>query len=240
MALTKKLYWDDSYLAEFDATALEVRDGALVLDRTCFYPGGGGQVSDNGRIDGIGIMGVKKDPADPEVILHCPKDVSVFAPGQKVHGRIDWQKRYPTMKLHTAAHISFFVVREILGAGCTASSGKVDWEKERSDYVLPEGKSFSPDTLSAIENRVNEILAKNYTVTFAFEQVGSRDSNPWTNAPDSGISGGLRRKWKIEPFDEMECGGTHVKSTGEIGAVSIRRGKKPGAGRERLEVFLRN
>ena len=237
---TKRLYWDDPYKKEFAAKIVEVRGNALVLDETCFYPEGGGQVSDHGTINGKEVIDVRKAEGDEGTILHFfnEPDMSGFTAGQEVSGKIDWEKRYPTMKLHSSAHITYFVIQEILGP-CTANSGKVDWEKDRSDYTMPEGKTFSDEVIKAIETRANEIIVKNYPITLDYAHVESRDSNPWTNAPNTAIQAGLRRTWKIDPFPIMECGGTHVKSTGEIGGITLKRGKKPGKGRERLESYLK-
>ncbi len=230
--MTERLFWRDAYLKDFSAKILSIRDGALVLDRTCFFPEGGGQVSDSGTLNGIPVFGVR---AEGEEILHLVQDPSFFKEGQEVYGVIDWKKRYKVMRLHSAAHVVFFCFREKFDPECTASSGKVDDEKERSDYLF--AKELTPEVLKTVEDYANEIIAKGLGVKIWFEDTEAREVNPWTGAT-ARVEAGLRRKWKMEGFPEMECGGTHVNNTSEIGRIILKRGKNPGRGRKRVEVYL--
>jgi len=230
--MTERLFWRDAYVKDFSAKILSIRDSALVLDRTCFFPEGGGQVSDSGSLNGVRVIDVR---AEGEEILHLVQDPSSFKEGQEVQGVIDWERRYRIMRLHSAAHVVFFCFREKFDPECTASSGKVDDEKERSDYLF--AKELTPEVLKTVEDYANEIIVKGLGVKIWFEDAEAREVNPWTGAA-APVEAGLRRKWKIEGFPEMECGGTHVNDTSEIGRIVLKRGKNPGRGRKRIEVYL--
>ncbi|VVB66941.1 Alanyl-tRNA editing protein AlaX-M [Candidatus Norongarragalina meridionalis] len=230
--MTERLFWKDAYAKEFDAKVTAVRENAIVLDQTLFFPEGGGQVGDVGTIGGIRVTDTKKEGDD---ILHLVEDASSFSVGQKVHGAIDWERRYKTMRLHTAAHVGFFALREFDNQ-CSASSGRVDEEKERSDYTFT--KELTPEAITAAEARANEIISRNLDVEIWFEESEGAAFNPWTRAPGSGFPAGLRRKWRIEGFESMDCGGTHVKNTSEIGRVAMSKGKNPGGGKKRIEIRL--
>ncbi len=230
--MTERLFWRDAYMKEFSAKVLFIRDGGLVLDRTCFFPEGGGQASDSGTLNGVRIINLR---ADGDEILHFVEDPSRFKEGQEIHGAIDWERRYRIMRLHSAAHVVFFCFRTKFDPDCTASSGRVDEEKERSDYLFT--KELTPEILKTIEDCANETIARGLDVKIWFEDAEAREVNPWTGAT-APIESGLRRKWKIEGFPEMECGGTHVKNTSEIGRIVLKKGKNPGRGRKRIEVYL--
>jgi Ser-tRNA(Ala) deacylase AlaX len=230
--MTEPLFWRDAYMKEFSAHILSIRDGALILDRTCFFPEGGGQVSDSGTLNGVRVTNVC---AEGDEILHLVEDLSCFKEGQEVRGVIDWEKRYKIMRLHSAAHVVFFCFRAKFDPDCTASSGRVDDEKERSDYLF--AKELLPDVLKTIEDCANETIARGLDVKIWFEDAEAREVNPWTGAA-AHVEAGLRRKWRIESFPEMECGGTHVKNTSEIGRIILKKGKNPGRGRKRIEVYL--
>ena len=230
--MTERLFWKDAYAREFDAAVVAVRGNALVLDATLFFPEGGGQAGDTGTIGGVKVVDTRKEG---DGVLHLVADASSFSVGQTVHGVIDWERRYKIMRLHTAAHVGFFALREF-DAGCTASSGRVDDEKERSDYTFM--KELTPEALAAAEARTNEIISRNLGVRIWFEESEGAETNPWTRAPGSGFLAGLRRKWQIDGFEAMDCGGTHVRNTSEIGVVRMSKGKNPGGGKKRIEIRL--
>ena len=230
--MTGRLFWRDAYMKEFSAQILSIRDSGLVLDKTCFFPEGGGQVSDSGTLNGVRVTDIR---AEGEEILHLVEDLSYFKEGQMVHGVIDWERRYRTMRLHSAAHVVFFCFQAKFDPDCTASSGRVDEDKERSDYLFT--KELTSDVLKTIEDYANETIARSLDVKIWFEDVEAREANPWTGAAVS-VEAGLRRKWKIEGFPEMECGGTHINNTSEIRRIVLKKGKNPGRGRKRIEVYL--
>lgn len=210
---TKKLYEDDPYLKEFDAKVLEVQGNKVVLDRTCFFARGGGQVSDKGEINGIKVVDVFEEDGK---IYHVLEKEASFKIGDSVHGKIDWERRYRIMRLHSAAHLVYFVMQKIFPGCKNASPGLIDEEKDRTDYFLP--RKPTPEELNAIEMEVNKLIEMDLEI------------KRWKEDD--------KLFWKVEPFPEMLCCGTHVRRTSEIGKVAIKIGKKPGKGKERIEITL--
>jgi len=215
--MTNLLCVEDAYVATFEAKVTRSDNDRLVLDKTAFYPQGGGQVGDTGEIDGIRVVDTRKMEG---MVVHLLDKSSLFTVGHTVRGRIDWDRRYRIMRLHSASHIVQYVIEEMLGMDCKpTSSGLVDDLKDRTDYSFNE--KLDPERLKRIEERVNEIIQGEYEIQRYSDQ----------NDPE-------RRYWRIEPFRPMPCGGTHPRTTKEIGKVSLRKGKKPGAGKERIEITL--
>lgn len=228
--MTKKLYYQDPYLKEFDAKVLKVAGNKVFLDQTCFYPWGGGQVGDTGEIGGIRVAdtqkttkdkvemndGFKAKPVSDEVI-HVLEKAPDFKVGDTVHGKIDWDRRYRIMKLHSAAHITYFIACEVFGVNEVKGS-YVDHKKDRFDFVH-EGR-LDPEKLEEVGKKANEFIEKGLEIK-RFEN--SENPGIWV--------------WKVEGMPEMHCGGTHVKNTKEIGKVRVKR-KNPGAGLERVETYL--
>ena len=213
--MTKKLFWENPYQVEFNATVTKVIGDGVVLDATCFYPRGGGQVGDTGYINGIRV--VDTQAGEETDIVHILETKPSFSAGALVHGKIDWERRYKIMRLHSAAHIVYYLMQEVFGKDCKpASSGLLDEEKERSDYLFEE--KLDKEKLKVVEEGANQIIKKGYEI------------KTWT---ENG-----RRYWKLELFPTMQCGGTHVKNSSEIGKIKVKRGKKPGRGRERIEIYL--
>jgi len=215
---TLMLFRENPYIIEFEAKVVSIDSNRVVLDQTAFFPQGGGQVGDVGEINGINVINTLKDEALN--VIHFLDSEPNFKVDDIVHGRIDWKRRYKIMRLHSAAHIVYYVMHEVFGKECkTASSGLLDDEKDRSDYLFEE--TLDKEKLRKVEERVNEIISKNYEI------------KTWGDNKNQD-----HRYWKIELFEIMSCGGTHVKNTKEIGETSLKRGKKPGKGKERIEIAL--
>lgn len=214
---TKKLFWEDPYKSEFDATVAKVEADRVVLDQTCFYPRSGGQAADTGEIQGLRILDVEKD--DTSDVVHILEKDAPFKVGDTVHGRVDWNRRYRIMRLHSAAHIVYYVMPQVFGESCKpASSGLLDDQKERADYLFTE--KLDREKLKQVEEEANRIISE------------GRAISTWTDQD------GESRFWKTDPFPVMACGGTHVRNSREIGKIRVERGKKPGKGRERIEISL--
>ncbi len=213
--MTKRLFWKNPYQVEFDATVTKINENSVVLEATCFFPRGGGQVGDTGYIDKIKVVDTQTgEGAD---IMHILETQPNFGVGTLVHGKIDWERRYKIMRLHSAAHIFYYLMQEFFGKECKpASSGLLDEQKERSDYLFEE--KLDKEKLKAVEEEANQIIDKCYEI------------KTWS---ENG-----KRKWKLKLFPTMQCGGTHVKNSSEIGKIKVERGKKPGRGKERIEIYL--
>jgi Ser-tRNA(Ala) deacylase AlaX len=216
---TKRLYWQDPYRKEFDASILAVEGNEVVLDQTCFYPQGGGQVSDTGTIDSTRVVHV--DDRGDSGITHILEKPFQHKVGDAVHGVIDWDKRYRTMRLHSVSHILYYLMQEAFPGVKPASSGLVDEKKDRTDYLFEVPLDLQK--LKEAERKVNDAVEE------------GREIKTWNDRSQDG-----KRMWKLEPFPVMMCGGTHVRNTKEIGKVTISKGKKPGRGKERIEITLNN
>jgi len=213
--MTRKLYWEDSYRKEFDAKVLVINGNQVVLEQTCFYARAGGQVGDTGEINGIKVVDTIPDETR-ENVIHVLEKEPDFKAGDTAHGKIDWERRHKIMRSHSAAHLVDHFMK-IVYPGCSlASPGIVDERKIKEDYIFQNG--FDKSKLVEVENLANEFAKGGHGIEL---YVDDRD----------------RRHWKSGDID-IECGGTHPKNTKEIGKIKIDKGKKPGAGKERIETTL--
>ena len=214
--LTNLLFREDPYMKEFDATVIRFDDNFIVLDKTCFFPRGGGQVGDIGELSSQRVVDTLREGDE---VRHILEDKTKFNINQRIHGVIDWDRRYRIMRLHSASHLVYYSMKEVFGEDCRpASSGLLDEVKDRSDYLfdVPLDKA----KLAAVEEKVNRLIADGLPITHKQESDGGRFI------------------WRVASFPAMECGGTHVRNTAEIGRISLKRGSKPGRGKERIELTL--
>jgi len=216
---TDVLFWKDSYQKEFEARVISSNGREVVLDRTCFFPQGGGQVGDTGFLNDTRVVDTRKDAEYS--ITHFLEIESAFKEGETVKGRIDWERRYRIMKLHSAAHVVYYLMIDVFGENCKlASSGIVNERKDITDYLT---ESFDRERLAVVERRANELIGS------------GREIRTWSDESKPNY-----RYWEIDGFPKMPCGGTHPKRLGEIGEITVARGKKPGAGKERIEILLKD
>jgi len=213
MAETEKLFNDDPYMTSFKGTVVRVDGNVVELDRTAFYPEGGGQVGDTGVIDGVRVVDTRKDNGAIQHILEAPP---VFGVGDEVKGEVDWVRRYKIMKLHSAAHIMEHFFWQSIGTIDRVGS-RVDEKKDRADYAY-EGR-LPAEGLAKAQEDTNAFLSEGHEISI----------RPDPERPEIRI-------WRCGPV-EMLCGGTHVRNTSEIGSVKLKR-KNPGKGVERVETSL--
>ena len=215
---TEPLFWRDPYQKEFEARVVSVNGRGIVLDKTCFFPQGGGQVGDTGFLNDVRVIDTRKD--GEYNISHLLENEFPFKVGEIVKGKIDWEKRHRTMRLHSAAHVVYYLMIEVFGEGCRlASSGIVNENKDITDYLTD---SFDRERLVVVGGRANEIIKKGGEI-----RTWSEEGKP------------NYRYWEIDGFPKMPCGGTHPKRLEEIGEIIVKRGKKPGAGKERVEIMFK-
>src|SRR5687768_376500 len=162
--MTELLYATDAYLKEADATVQEIRDGAVVLDRTVFYATGGGQPHDTGTLTWTGPDSSTQQCRVTEVRKHGPDvlhKIEGEAPpvGASVHGQIDWDRRYALMRHHTALHSMSGVIYRLYGSLVTGGQMYVD--RARMDFALED---LSPEKLQAIEDETNRLMAEEHPV----------------------------------------------------------------------------
>jgi misacylated tRNA(Ala) deacylase len=234
--MTELLCAGDAYLKEFDAVVAEVRDGAVVLDRTAFYPTGGGQPNDTGvlRWDGgeCPVVDVKKQGGD---VLHR---VEGEAPpvGTAVHGAIDWDRRYALMRHHTALHVVSGVIYKLHGALVTG--GQMYPDRARMDFALED---LSPERVDAIVDEANRLMAEGHPIVVkvlpreeAFQIPDLIRTNINLLPPQIQEV----RVIDIVGIDQQADGGTHVADTREVGRVRVTKTENKGRINKRLEIAL--
>ncbi len=228
--MTDRIYLEDAYLERCAATVIEAGSDGIILDRTVFYPRGGGQPGDTGRL----IQG------DAEVrivdtihggdgrIVHLAEGPNLPARDSEVHALIDWPRRYAHMKMHTALHL----LGVALPYGVTG--GNITADRSRLDFDLPD----SPDR-AGVENALNGLIAADHPVSSFWIDEEELDARPelirtLSVRPPRGA--GRIRLLQIPGLDLQPCGGTHVRATGEIGPVRIAKIEKKGRRNRRVYV----
>ena len=237
--MTEFLFRDDAYLAEAAATVTAAGAEGIELDRTLFYAHSGGQPGDTGRIilgggGEVGVTGAVHPDGDRGRVLHLAAPEAVLPlPGERVGLRLDWDRRYRLMRMHTALHL----LSVALPYGVTG--GSIGEDKGRLDFDMPE----PPDDVAAIEARLNDYVAAGLPVTAEWITEAELAAQPemvktMKVKPPSGQ--GRVRLIRIgqarDTIDLQPCGGTHVRSTAEIGRLRI--GKIEKKGRENRRVSL--
>ena len=209
----KKKFWDDPYQTSLITTVTGAEGARVTLSETIFYAFSGGQQSDKGSIGGFEVLQAEKVGID---IYYTLPEYHTLCEGDSVEVIIDWDCRYRLMKLHFAAELVLetvyqkFNCPEKLGANITPAKARVDFAWEGSI------SSIFPELLSGIQ----KIIDADLPIISGFENEKEE-----------------RRYWEIEGFAKVPCGGTHLKRTGEIGGIQLRR-KNNGKGQERIEITL--
>jgi len=232
---TEQLYYKDQYMKEFEAKVLKVIDNEyVVLDRTCFYPEGGGQPSDNGWLI---FAGKEVEVVDAQkvgrVIVHKTKGKAVPKEGTVVKGVIDWEKRYSLMKNHTATHLINGAARRVLGQHVWQFGTQKGIESSRLD--ISHYRRLSPEEIYKIETSANQAILQNLPVETVWMLRSEAESRYGFRLYQGGaVPGKEIRVVKTGDWDVEACGGTHLKSTGEIGFIKIVHTERVQDGVERL------
>ena len=235
---TDCLFRDDSYLKECHARVVAVTDqGGIVLDRTVFYASSGGQPGDTGALttaDGTRIAidnAVYTDAAKSE-ITHVPGPGSpALKAGNTVVAAIDWDKRYARMRMHTALHLLSAVLPYAVTGGSVGES------ESRLDFDIPEA-GLDKDAITA---KVNEMIASDAAVISRWISDAELAANPGlvkTMSVQPPMGTGQVRLIAIANLDLQPCGGTHVRSVKEIGAVRVTQIEKKGKQNRRVRLAL--
>lgn len=231
--MIEELFRADAYARACEATVLSVDERGVQLDRTVFYPLGGGQPGDTGVLrlnDGreLHITDTHKGAA-PGEILHLPADAAEWLqPGMRVTAEIDWERRYRLMRMHTCLHLlSAVIVAPVTG-------GQVGDGYGRLDFDLPE----SPD-VAEVNEKLGALIKRDAPVFFRWITDAELDAHPelvktLSVQPPRGV--GRIRLVNIEGIDLQPCGGTHLAHIGEIGAVSITKIEKKGRQNRRVRL----
>ena len=232
--MVEELFRQDAYIKEADATVTAVEERGVWLDRSIFYPTGGGQPGDTGllRWDGGEARIVDSVKAEAGDVLH------VLAPdaprpeiGTKVHTTLDWERRHLHMRMHTALHVMSAVIKG------NVTGGQVGVDKSRLDFNL-EGEV---PTREWVTEEVNKLIALDRPVTQQWvtdEELTSRPELVKTMSVRPPMGAGRVRLLSIEGVDLQACGGTHVAQTGEIGRIECIKIENKGKMNRRFIIAL--
>ncbi|NDJ53352.1 MAG: phosphoesterase [Chloroflexi bacterium] len=225
--MTQRLYYNDAQSRSFEATIIErltVDDRpAVVLDRTLFYPEGGGQPSDQGRLNGVLVIDVQNRKSD-HAVLHILAEA--LTDGDPARGEIDWLRRFDLMQHHSGQHIlsqAFILAADAdtIGFHMSPDSMTIDLDKA----------NLSDKTIQEVEQMANQVIFDNLEITAPvipkndLEALGVRSRFSLENLATDGV-----RVVMIGDFDKVPCGGTHVARTGEIGMLKVLRSEKAKGG----------
>lgn len=229
---TRKLYYDDRYLTRCTARVLKVSQEtkAIVLDRTIFYPRGGGQEPDRGTIDGVPVVDVEKVG---EVVVHHLAG-RIPSEGVTVICKIDGERRAALMRHHTATHIINGAARSVLGPWVWQHSAFKDEEKARLD--ITHHSSLTREQVEEIERLANRVVQRNIPVEIQMLPRSTAEKLYGFRLYQGGaVPNRVLRVVKIGDFDVEACGGTHCSSTGEVGLIKILRTERIQDGVVRIE-----
>ena len=234
--MTEEVFRHDAYARSCEARIIEVDEAGIRLDRTVFYPLGGGQPGDSGALvlgDGtaVRIVDTRKGSAAGEIVHvpDAPADANIT--GSEVTARIDWERRHRLMRMHTCLHLLCSLVpAPVTGGSVRDGSGRLDFD-------LPESTLDKQD----LTERLNRLVAEDHAVTPRWITEEELDANPslvrtMSVAPPRGQ--GRVRVLDIDGVDLQPCGGTHVASSGEIGRVRVTKIEKKGRQNRRVSVAL--
>lgn len=208
----KKVFWENPYQCNLTTSVVSVSGNWILFEETIAFSFSGGQESDKAYINGLAIT---NSEVDGNLIYYTLPEGHNLNRGDKVTMEIDWPRRYKLMRLHFAAELILELVTRKLGI--EKIGAHIAETKARIDFVYD--KNISP-ILENLLAEYNEIITRNAPIITGFSDVENQ-----------------RRYWEIEGFSKVPCGGTHVKSTTEVGYVTLKR-VNIGGGKERIEIRL--
>ena len=236
--MTEFLFREDSYLRSTPAKVTAITpEGGIVLDRTVFYAASGGQPGDTGAIVGaegraLAIAATVHPDGDKTQIVHVPADGGGLpAVGETIEAQLDWERRYRLMRMHTALHLLSVVFP------FPVTGGSVGEDKGRLDFDMPD----VPEDLAGLEARLNAMVAADHAVTQEWITDAEMAANPdlvKTMNVKPPMGQGRVRLIRIGDVDLQPCGGTHVRSTGEIGRLALGKIEKKGKQNRRVSVVF--
>lgn len=208
-----KVFWEDPYMKELDAIVTSVDDDCITVDNTIAFAFSGGQESDSGTISGFKIL--RADKQDRQIVYQL--EGHNLAVGDHVLISIDWDRRYSLMRLHFSAEVVLELIYqhyntpEKIGAHIAQNKARVDffWQGNISQ------------TFSFLQDEIQKLVTSDLPIKSAFSDKENQV-----------------RYWEIEGFAKVLCGGTHLKRTGEIGEIMLKR-NNIGKGKERIEIYLK-
>jgi misacylated tRNA(Ala) deacylase len=236
--MTDELFLGDSYLREFRARVVRLDGREVILDRTAFFPGGGGQPADKGSL-GIGPVRARVVDARREGgnVVHV-LDTAIPDTVRDLEGTLDWGRRYAHMRYHTALHVLSGVIWRFFEAKVTG--GQMRTDRARMDFSFPG--EWTTDVVEEIERLTNEALAEGRPVrVYGLEREEALADPDLIRTQVNLVPERVRRIRivEIEGLDTQADGGTHVANTSEVGEMGITGHKSKGRQNKRLEFALR-
>ncbi|MDP8972650.1 MAG: alanyl-tRNA editing protein [Actinomycetota bacterium] len=236
--MTEELFLKDAYLERFDARVVGLDGREVVLDRTAFYPGGGGQPADKGKL-GVGPVRASVVDARREGggIVHV-LDISIPDTVGELNGELDWERRYAHMRYHTALHALSGVIWKAFGAKVTG--GQMRPDRARMDFSFPG--EWTADVVGEIERLTNEALEEERPVrVYELPREEALKNPDLIRTQVNLVPERVRtvRIVEIEGIDTQADGGTHVANTREVGSLEITGHKSKGRQNKRVEFVLR-
>ena len=237
--MTESLFRTDAYLRDCTANVVSINErGGIVLDRTVFYPSAGGQPGDRGALEADGQQRIDIATtvyaADKTAIVHVPAaEAPLPAPGQMLRAVLDWEMRWKHMRMHTALHLLSSLVR------FPVTGGQIGAEESRLDFDITDATAVDKDELT---EALNTLVAADHPVSERWISEEELDANPQlvrTMAVKPPRGAGKVRLVLIGSdgaVDRQPCGGTHVRSTGEIGRLAVTKIEKKGRQNRRIRV----
>ena len=226
--MAELLFREDPYLRACEATVVAVHEGGVELDRTIFYPLGGGQAADTGRIADWRVIDTRKLG---DGVLHVLEKTEGIAVGMKVALELDWERRHRLMRFHTALHLLGSVVK------APVTGGRIAEDKAHLDFDIEMEKLVKDE----IETRLNHLISSCCETKARWITDAELDARPelvktMSVAPPRGE--GRVRLLEIAGVDLQACGGTHVRNTGEIGRLAVARIRSEGKRNKRVTLAL--
>jgi Ser-tRNA(Ala) deacylase AlaX len=211
--MVRKLFWQDPYLTALETRISGVNGDEVTLEQTILYAFSGGQESDAGTIGGRRVLEARKRGKD--IVYRLGVNHGLHG-GDVVKVEIDWERRYKLMRLHFAAEIILELVYRQL-PGIEKIGAHIAEDKARVDFALSENIS---SLFPVLRQEAEKIIAADHDIVSAFSDEEHQ-----------------RRYWEVKGVAKVSCGGTHLKKTGEIGSILLKR-KNIGKGKERIEVYV--
>ena len=233
---TELLFRDDAYLRTANARVVAVTERGIELDRTVFYPAGGGQLGDTGVLirqggERIAIADTRKGDAI-DTVVHIPAAGAVTPDvGEILTLEIDWERRYKLMRLHTALHVmSCVVVAPVTGGNIAPDKARLDFD---IDMSLLDAAKIQQETNALVGRAIDT-----ETVWITDEELDARPELVKTMSVQPPRGAGRVRLLRIPGIDLQPCGGTHVKNISEIGGIRVLKIRSEGKRNKRVEIGL--
>ncbi len=208
----RKVFWENPYQQSLMTKVAAVSGNRILVEDTIAFSFSGGQESDKATINGHAVI---NSEIDGKLIYYFVEEGHNFKVGDEVKIEIDWARRYQLMRLHFAAELILELVTRQLGL--EKIGAHIAETKARIDFIYDKNISYHFDDLL---KEYNEIIAKDLMIKTGYDDIDNQ-----------------RRYWEIDGFSKVSCGGTHVKSTAEVGYVTLKR-KNIGGSKERIEISL--